>query len=39
LSKGADDQLKRLAEAEVRTDARLNTLIGVIERYLSNGRH
>ena len=39
FAKGVDERLERLAEAQVRTDARLNTLIGVVERYFSNGRH
>jgi len=30
---------KELTAAQVRTDERLNTLINVIERYLSNGRN
>jgi len=32
------DRLDRLVDAQVRTDQRLNLLIGVVERFLSNGR-
>lgn len=39
FAKGVDERLERLAEAQERTDARLKTLIGVVERYFSNGRH
>ena len=34
-----DERIERLAEAQGRTDERLNTLISVVERYFSNGRH
>lgn len=35
-----DEKLGRLAEAQQRTEERLNILIGVVERYFSNGgRH
>ena len=39
FAKGVDERLERLAEAHVRTDARLNSLIGAVERYFSDGRH
>ena len=32
-----DEKLGRLAEAQQRTEERLNILIGVVERYFSNG--
>lgn len=34
-----EESLIRLASAQQQTDARLNTLIAVVERYFSNGRH
>jgi len=38
FAKGIDARLERLAEAQEQTDARLNTLIGVVDRYFKNGR-
>ena len=32
-----EEKLGRLAEAQQRTEERLNILIGVVERYFSNG--
>lgn len=32
-----DEKLIALADAQKETDERLNTLIGVVERYFSNG--
>jgi hypothetical protein len=34
-----DTKLAHLAEAQANTDERLNTLIGIVERYFSNGRN
>lgn len=33
------DNVEALAEAQRHTDERLNALIGVVERYISNGRN
>jgi hypothetical protein len=33
------DRMGELAQSQARTDERLNTLINVVERYFSNGRH
>jgi CII-binding regulator of phage lambda lysogenization HflD len=35
----ADARIAALAEAQGHTDARLNVLIGVVEKYFSNGRN
>ncbi len=34
-----DERIRALAEAQMRTEDRLNTVINVVERYFSNGRH
>lgn len=34
-----EESLRRLAEAGMRTDERLNVLIHIVERHISNGPH
>jgi len=36
---GLTHRMDELAESQRRTDERLNTLINVVERYYSNGKH